>query len=1159
MTLKRSELTSFSRPPCICTYFSGLMTRGALVQNYPCGVNKAFRTSRQLCLFLTILFDSKNDVICGGSNISRREFDVVLAMEEQGFSSPADLDDFPIGVSLPIREALYSCRSAPPENWPPRAYSLIGREDLRHSHGPLSQALRPASSPLTRYRCSNLDNMRKGNELEKNERSKSREATLDGNKDCDGLTLLESFASMLFPHDTRVRDASLMVRSSKPVFLRVDRPPEVSDHEYEKLKQANLLLLCNRSLALSVGRGMMTVGTLHSSLAERLPIPEICLAGRVPPTNTIVALDTTSAPAEMTIWPEFHNGVASGLRIGVENDESQESAQITRTWILYNKPSASNSQSAPQNRSTQKNKSGNTQHAHGGFLMALGLRGHLSKLAITDIFDYLTTGSVTTIVGVLLGMAANKRSTCDPATSKMLCLHVPSLLPLTFSQMETSSVIQSAAIAGIGILYQGSSHRLMTEFLLTEIGKRPTNDLSTQDRESYKLSCGLALGMVNLRKGGSTNAGLADLRIEERLHGYIVGGKEDEMQMRKEANERASSTGLNGDAEYCSRIAEYSLNTDITAPAATLALGLMYMKTGDKNIASRMDIPDTNFLLDYVRPDLLLLRVVARSLILWDDVLANDEWIEAQLPSVVKENYNLLGQSVGTNFASLTGIAPMQVDVNRSGAMDLDERKTARGADLETGHLNRETADRNVDKQAIRQIHAHLVAGACFSLGLRYAGTGNEKAARTLAKRIQVFQSMRDGNDPIMVARKPEKLLVEMCLSCAVISLALVMAGTGDIDALRLFRELRWKHNSDTRFGGHMAFGAAIGLLFLGGGSCTIGREPEDIAALLMAFFPRYPIITSDNQYHLQALRHFYVLAVKRREIEVIDVDSREPIYIPIEVNFVDNEHPSLSLTAPCLVRNVGTVSQIKVSSERYFPLTKIIQAEKNSTSLNTFGRNFTVFVKKKSGFLSYVQDPHSIRSLLAQTGTSKISALELIKSFTEDSRLLAFAQYFCNTRQQSHMHDLVLHKATLAEMCTDILYECLVNEKPEAVAIYLSMMQSVASIKKHAALRQTWDIWMILSYYTSEHAQMCDAEKRLVSLSFLDSVRESIDRHFSAAGVEWTDVLQYSMKGTCYGQLKNPHLSVKLIHAFCVWFGIKPPFSDGGAQVLIDESARSP
>lgn len=66
--------------------------------------------------------------------------------------------------------------------------------------------------------------------------------------------------------------------------------------------------------------------------------------------------------------------------------------------------------------------------------------------------------------------------------------------------------------------------------------------------------------------------------------------------------------------------------------------------------------------------------------------------------------------------------------------------------------------------------------------------------------------------------------------------------------------------------------------------SCTLDREPADIAALLMAFFPRYPAETSDNQYHLQALRHCYVLAVRHRAIEAIDVDSREPVFAALKV-----------------------------------------------------------------------------------------------------------------------------------------------------------------------------------------------------------------------------------------------------------------------------------
>lgn len=38
--------------------------------------------------------------------------------------------------------------------------------------------------------------------------------------------------------------------------------------------------------------------------------------------------------------------------------------------------------------------------------------------------------------------------------AQMLCLHVPSLLPHPFADMDTSSVTQAAALAGVGLLYQ---------------------------------------------------------------------------------------------------------------------------------------------------------------------------------------------------------------------------------------------------------------------------------------------------------------------------------------------------------------------------------------------------------------------------------------------------------------------------------------------------------------------------------------------------------------------------------------------------------------------------------------------------------------------------------------------------------------------------------
>jgi anaphase-promoting complex subunit 1 len=122
----------------------------------------------------------------------------------------------------------------------------------------------------------------------------------------------------------------------------------------------------------------------------------------------MLALDTSECSADLKIWPEFHNGVAAGLRLPLYEITAKNISNITRTWIVYNRPPRSGQTPAntntPNGNSTAPSQ--NLGHAHGGLLMALGLRGHLTTLEMTDIFDYLTQGSVTTTVGVLLGMAA---------------------------------------------------------------------------------------------------------------------------------------------------------------------------------------------------------------------------------------------------------------------------------------------------------------------------------------------------------------------------------------------------------------------------------------------------------------------------------------------------------------------------------------------------------------------------------------------------------------------------------------------------------------------------------------------------------------------------------------------------------------------------------
>jgi hypothetical protein len=298
-----------------------------------------------------------------------------------------------------------------------------------------------------------------------------------------------------------------MLRSSGYCFLKLERTPESSELEYRQKQQLKLLAICRRTLAVPVGRGMLTIGTTEPLMAEALPIPPISLNGRVPPNNSVVALDLSSAHVDLKLWPEFHNGVAAALRIGpaemkentanTRKSKSSSSRRVTRNWIIYNKTAAQSKASALP--PTTPGGSSAADNGHAGFLLGMGLFGHLNVLTITDICDYITQGHEPTTIAILLGVAASKMGTANAILSKTLCLHLPALLPAQHWDIEISPLTQCAALIGLGFLYCRSGHRLMVQFLLEEMSRKPTSD-RCECREALALSAAWSLAMVLLPK-----------------------------------------------------------------------------------------------------------------------------------------------------------------------------------------------------------------------------------------------------------------------------------------------------------------------------------------------------------------------------------------------------------------------------------------------------------------------------------------------------------------------------------------------------------------------------------------------------------------------------------------------------------------------------------
>lgn len=146
----------------------------------------------------------------------------------------------------------------------------------------------------------------------------------------------------------------------------------------------------------------------------------------------------------LTLWPEFHNGVANGLKLSKEIMDINP--DNLKTWIFYQRPET-------------------LEFEHGGFLLGLGLLGYLDTFSPTDIFQYLKQNHEATSVGILLGIAASRIGKNDESTSKTLCLHIPFLLPPNYD-VEIPLNVQTTALVGIGLLHKGTSNRLITEMTL---------------------------------------------------------------------------------------------------------------------------------------------------------------------------------------------------------------------------------------------------------------------------------------------------------------------------------------------------------------------------------------------------------------------------------------------------------------------------------------------------------------------------------------------------------------------------------------------------------------------------------------------------------------------------------------------------------------------
>jgi hypothetical protein len=943
------------------------------------------------------------------------------ACADGGLDSTA-LARLPVGVALVLQEALAQVRPTPPDGWPPAAYILIGRPDCASAAtgsraGEAPGRRGPQSQLSTLLRALSLDSHAAADSGHDGAGGMPRDGG-DGDSggvaaidDADGVPdgmddLAVAVGPLRFGRDARVLDVRRLLCSAKPVPLTHGDGGEGGELEAAPGgSQPRLWALANRTCALPLGRGAFTLGTWHPLPASTLPVPGLCLAGRLMAShNATIQLDLTApgAPVNFTCWPEFHNGCAAGLRFA----GGDVTPPLTRSWILHSRPKEHSNQQA-------------------GVLLALGLAGHLTALGQAEQFGYLEGEHSPTTCALLLGLAASAAASSHGPTSRTLFLHLPSKHPASFPELELPHTVQAAALIGIGILYRGTAHRAMVDALLSELRRASSGpEVASDGREGHALAAGLALGTVLLGHGRAGSAHIADLCVDTHLVSLM---RYDASVAAAAAattsgspGERGSASGapstdalailpvlrsLNGDMAVPNPYARggglflpgAGVNLGVTGPGAALALGLWFLRTGDVAVASQFQVPASLTALDDVRPEQLLLRIVARALVMWDDVEGSAAWVDAQLPPFLAA----------------------ALEAQPGGQQQPGDDPT-----LGNGPQ---------DRESMATAAAYIRAGACLSLGLRFAGTCDAGAASELRRHVLLFMELKRAKGPASGAVAIDKHALETCLCCAALSLACVLAGSGHLDTLRLLRLLRRRveqsHHGpgggggSITYGSHMAISLAIGLLFLGGGTHTLSTSPSATAALLTAIVPPFPASPTDNRGHLQALRHLYVLAAVRRDVRAVDADTRAPCYAPVELSYQDGA--THHTCAPCCAPRAQEVTQMRVLGPRYWPLT--IQGPHLRAVLRG---EAALLVKRRPGCLPYQDDPRGTRSLLSR-------ALAV-----EDTSLLT-----------AHQAGSPLRAACAAggDLATDALAACVSGAAEDALPAHVSLYSTASAL--HSAV----------------------------------------------------------------------------------------------------------
>ncbi|KAI0984626.1 hypothetical protein GJ496_003534 [Pomphorhynchus laevis] len=394
------------------------------------------------------------------------------------------------------------------------------------------------------------------------------------------ITQMLAWPLSVWPKDLRLREVRRCLQSQQPIALSSSNdnnsdnsstaaPDGFTDNHHEMLK-----VLSHRAMCCPVGRALFTLQTLNPSPLDDLYIPLLCLKGVLDNRPTTLDLETVSPTLYSMNWPKFHNSIAAALALHPSVRPSMIDNVLTG------------------------NVSFSTLTESAGFMLGIGLNGGLKNPSPVSVFSVVVQCDEMCTACLLLGLGVSNHHSCSATLTRLMAIHVRSMILPTQAELEIQFLSQLAAMLGLGFLYAESYDERIAEVLLGEITGSFISKAETPaliDHETHSMCAALSLGLVLL--------GMKSRNVMKHWEDRLI----DELGKL-----------ISYDDKRWNRLT--------VAGPACIALSLAFFDTNSEHVAQLLT-PDH---IQPLRPDLIFYTILGKSLIMWNTVSCTSLWVKSQ-------------------------------------------------------------------------------------------------------------------------------------------------------------------------------------------------------------------------------------------------------------------------------------------------------------------------------------------------------------------------------------------------------------------------------------------------------------------------------------------------------------------------------------------------